>query len=63
MLAGGIGPGSLESALALNPYAVDISSGAETCGLKDPEKIADLVKRVRNYRNNGGTHNDNRTIR
>jgi phosphoribosylanthranilate isomerase len=46
-LAGGIGISNIEEALALNPYAVDISSGAETDGIKDAEKIAALVRRVR----------------
>jgi phosphoribosylanthranilate isomerase len=52
-LAGGIGAANLESALALNPYAVDVSSAVETNGLKDPDKIFDLVKCVRYYRHGG----------
>lgn len=46
-MAGGIGPDNLEKALAYHPYAVDISSGAETDGLKDPEKMLRLVQMVR----------------
>ena len=39
-LAGGLHCGNLESALsALNPYCVDVSSGIETEGLKDFEKM------------------------
>lgn len=46
-MAGGIGPDNLAGALAYHPYAVDISSGAETGGLKDPEKMLRLVRMVR----------------
>jgi phosphoribosylanthranilate isomerase len=46
-LAGGIDAGNLEQALALKPYAVDVSSGVETAGLKDAQKIYQLVERVR----------------
>ncbi|MDR0839475.1 MAG: phosphoribosylanthranilate isomerase [Oscillospiraceae bacterium] len=42
-LAGGISAQNLAAALALNPFAVDISSGAETDGLKDFSKIQELV--------------------
>ncbi len=38
-LAGGINLNNIKEALALNPFAVDISSGAETNGFKDREKI------------------------
>jgi phosphoribosylanthranilate isomerase len=46
-LAGGIDAGNLEQALALMPYAVDISSGVETAGRKDAQKIFQMVRRVR----------------
>ncbi|MDR2587666.1 MAG: phosphoribosylanthranilate isomerase [Coriobacteriales bacterium] len=46
-LAGGIGLGNLSEALALNPYCIDVSSGAETDGIKDSSKIKELVERVR----------------
>jgi phosphoribosylanthranilate isomerase len=46
-LAGGIDTDNIKNALALEPYAVDISSGAETDGVKDSEKIAALVRIVR----------------
>ena len=42
-LAGGIDIKNIEQAAALNPFAVDISSGAETDGVKDREKILQLV--------------------
>jgi phosphoribosylanthranilate isomerase len=47
-LAGGLHPGNVEDAIkALSPYAVDVSSGVETDGLKDRSKIIDIVARVR----------------
>ncbi|MDR1093715.1 MAG: phosphoribosylanthranilate isomerase [Clostridiales bacterium] len=46
-LAGGIGLGNIGDALALSPYALDVSSGAETNGLKDREKILQLVAACR----------------
>jgi phosphoribosylanthranilate isomerase len=45
-IAGGLNESNLPAALALNPYGVDISSGAETNGQKDPTKIAHLVALV-----------------
>jgi phosphoribosylanthranilate isomerase len=49
-LAGGIGLHNIDAALARRPYAVDVSSGAETDGVKDREKMLRLVKKVRAYR-------------
>ncbi|MDR2314483.1 MAG: phosphoribosylanthranilate isomerase [Spirochaetaceae bacterium] len=49
-LAGGIGLHNIDGALARKPYAVDISSGAETDGIKDRKKMIALVQRVRAYR-------------
>jgi phosphoribosylanthranilate isomerase len=46
-LAGGINPENLNAAVCLNPYCVDISSGAETGGFKDRGKIFALVKGVK----------------
>lgn len=48
-LAGGIGPENIERALSLDPYCVDVSSGAETDGKKDPGKILQLVRKTRSY--------------
>lgn len=48
-LAGGINAATIKDALALNPYGVDLSSGAETQGLKDRDKIIHLVQQVRNH--------------
>ncbi len=50
-MAGGIGLHNLEEALSYHPYAVDISSGAETDGHKDPVKMKQLVEMVRAYSN------------
>ena len=46
-LAGGIGLHNIDEALSQNPFAIDISSGAETGGRKDREKMIALVERVR----------------
>ncbi|GHU98524.1 N-(5'-phosphoribosyl)anthranilate isomerase [Clostridia bacterium] len=43
-LAGGIGLDNIEDALKLSPFAIDVSSGAETDGVKDREKILRLAK-------------------
>jgi phosphoribosylanthranilate isomerase len=42
-LAGGIGLDNIGKALGYRPYALDVSSGAETDGLKDQKKILQLV--------------------
>ncbi len=48
-LAGGLNAGNVEEAVrAVSPYAVDISSGVETDGCKDREKILEIVRRIRN---------------
>jgi phosphoribosylanthranilate isomerase len=49
-LAGGITTDNIMDAIALHPYAIDVSSGAETKGLKDRDKIVELVKKVRSER-------------
>ena len=47
-LAGGLDPENVQSAVArLHPWAVDVSSGIETDGAKDPAKMAAFVRRVR----------------
>ena len=46
-LAGGVNLDNIEQAMALNPYAVDISSGVETEGTKDRKKILQLTLRVK----------------
>jgi len=42
-LAGGINSDNISKALVLNPFAVDVSSGAETDGIKNREKILQLI--------------------
>jgi len=46
-LAGGININNIEQAIDLNPFAVDISSGAETDGIKDRKKILELIMKVK----------------
>lgn len=47
-LAGGLNPENVAEAVkTLNPFAVDVSSGIETDGLKDEAKMADFVSIVR----------------
>lgn len=50
-LAGGIDINNIEDAVKINPYCIDVSSGAETDGIKDKFKMIQLVETVRN---NGG---------
>ena len=48
-LAGGLKANNIEQAIvATSPYAVDLSSGVETSGIKDREKILKIVRRMRN---------------
>ena len=48
-LAGGLKADNIEQAIiATNPYAVDLSSGVETGGLKDRAKILEIVRSMRN---------------
>jgi len=48
-LAGGVNLQNIKEALKLNPFAVDVSSGAETDGVKDREKVLKLVEAVKSY--------------
>jgi phosphoribosylanthranilate isomerase len=49
-LAGGITTENIEQAMALNPFAADISGGAETNGIKDRNKIVQLTAMVRSLK-------------
>ena len=47
-LAGGLDPESVGEAIRLlEPFAVDVSSGVETAGIKDEKKIAEFIKAVK----------------
>ena len=47
-LAGGLDPESVGEAISLlEPFAVDVSSGVETDGIKNEKKIADFIKAVK----------------
>lgn len=48
ILAGGLNSGNVAAAIEkVKPYAVDVSSGLETGGKKDPHKIFSFVREVR----------------
>jgi phosphoribosylanthranilate isomerase len=48
ILAGGLNPSNVREAIGrVRPYAVDVSSGVETNGRKDPAKMAAFVEQVR----------------
>jgi phosphoribosylanthranilate isomerase len=47
IIAGGIDISNIEKAMSLNPYAIDISSGIETDGVKDFDKMEKIMKYVR----------------
>jgi len=50
ILAGGLNPFNVCLAIAkVKPYAVDVSSGVETDGFKDYQKMQDFVERVRGF--------------
>ena len=46
-LAGGINADNLSRAMSLNPYAIDISSGIESSGVKDFAKMQQIIESIR----------------
>lgn len=46
-LAGGLNAENIRDAARRNPYLLDVSSGAESGGIKDPKKIKEIVEIVR----------------
>jgi len=49
-LAGGITMDNIGQAMELNPFAIDVSGGAETNGIKDRNKIVQLTAMVRSLK-------------
>lgn len=47
-LAGGIDLNNIEKAIQIRCFGLDVSSGAETNGIKDRNKIIEIVRRVKN---------------
>ena len=48
-LAGGINLDNVYQALVKGPYAIDVSSGVETHGVKDKDKIGEIVQIVKGH--------------
>ena len=60
-LAGGLNAGNvLDAIAALNPACVDVSGGVETEGIKDPKKIEEMIRLVRQDSPRGGMPEENK---
>lgn len=51
-LAGGINADNIAKAMSLNPYAIDISSGIESQGIKNFAKMQQIIQMTRNNKAN-----------
>jgi phosphoribosylanthranilate isomerase len=59
-IAGGITVATVDAALRFHPYGIDVSTGAETNGVKDRDKMLALAEKVRNFARNGSNDLSNR---
>lgn len=51
-LAGGLNYNNVDKAIKIiSPYCLDINSGVETNGIKDREKILNIVNKIKGYKN------------
>jgi len=52
-ISGGLAPGNVGAAAALNPYAVDVASGVESApGIKDHDKLRSFIANAKSFRAN-----------
>jgi phosphoribosylanthranilate isomerase len=52
-VSGGLAPGNVAEAAALNPYALDVASGVESSpGLKDADKLASFIANAKSFHTN-----------